>query len=138
MSDALRQLHAAANVLADSGLRTVKTNDLCIAVYGAIDEITRLREAKDGAYEERNRVVALLASVFPSGVKKTAIPGWHAEWHGCVYVDLPTGQASWHYHDSQAHLFTHLPPYQGDWDGHTTEIKYKRVARAALAEKEEK
>jgi hypothetical protein len=101
-------------------------------------EITRLREAKDGAYEERNRVVALLASVFPSGVKKTAIPGWHAEWHGCVYVDLPTGQASWHYHDSQAHLFTHLPPYQGDWDGHTTEIKYKRVARAALAEKEEK
>jgi hypothetical protein len=45
MSDALRQLHAAANVLADSGLRTVKTNDLCIAVYGAIDEITRLREA---------------------------------------------------------------------------------------------
>jgi len=47
MSDALRQLHAAANVLADSGLRTVKTNDLCIAVYGAIDEITRLREALD-------------------------------------------------------------------------------------------
>ena len=45
MSDALRQLHAAANVLADSGLRTVKTNDLCIAVYGAIDEIARLREA---------------------------------------------------------------------------------------------
>ena len=45
MSHALRQLHAAANVLADSGLRTVKTNDLCIAVYGAIDEITRLREA---------------------------------------------------------------------------------------------
>ena len=101
-------------------------------------ELGRLREAKDGAYEERNRVVALLASVFPSGVKKTAIPGWHAEWHGCVYVDLPTGQASWHYHDSQAHLFTHLPPYQGDWDGHTTEIKYKRVARAALEEKEEK
>ena len=45
MSDALRQLHAAANVLAESGLRTAKTNDLCIAVYGAIDEITRLREA---------------------------------------------------------------------------------------------
>lgn len=45
MSDALRQLHDAANVLAESGLRTVKTNDLCIAVYGAIDEITRLREA---------------------------------------------------------------------------------------------
>ena len=100
------------------------------------DENERLREAKDGAYEERNRVVALLASVFPSGVRKTAIPGWEPEWHDCVYIDLPTGQASWHYHDSQAHLFAHLPPYRGEWDGHTTDIKYERVARAALAEKE--
>lgn len=111
----------------------------------AIDEIerlnaenARLRERKDGAYEERNRVVALLTSVFPSGVKKTAISGWDAEWHGCVYIDLPTGQASWHYHDSQAHLFSHLPPYQGEWDGHTTDVKYERVARAALAGEEKK
>ena len=51
MSDALRQLHDAANVLADSGLRTVKTNELCIAVYGAIDEITRLREALSSLVE---------------------------------------------------------------------------------------
>ena len=51
MSDALRQLHAAANVLAGSGLRTVKTNDLCIAVYGAIDEITRLREALQDIFD---------------------------------------------------------------------------------------
>jgi len=101
-------------------------------------ENERLREAKDGAYEERNRVVALLASVFPSGVRKTAIPGWEPEWHDCVYIDLPTGQASWHYHDSQAYLFAHLPPYRGEWDGHTTDVKYERVARAALAEQEDK
>lgn len=42
MSNALRQLHDAANTLADSGLRTIKTNDLCVAVYGAIDELERL------------------------------------------------------------------------------------------------
>lgn len=43
MSDAIRQLHDVANALADSGLRTVKTNDLCVAVYAAIDELERLR-----------------------------------------------------------------------------------------------
>ena len=101
-------------------------------------EIERLREALNGAYIERNRVVALLASVFPSGLKRTSIPDWDEEWNGCVYIDLPTGQASWHFHDCEAHLFSHLPPYEKDWDGHTTEEKYDRVSRSALQQKESK
>jgi hypothetical protein len=84
-------------------------------------------DSKDGAYLERNKLVALLASRFPSGIKKTAIEGWSEDWHGCVYIDLPNGQASWHYHDSQEHLFKHLPQYEGVWDGHTTEEKYERI-----------
>ena len=91
-------------------------------------EIVAMRQRKDGAYLERNRVVAALASCFPSGIARTAIEGWDEEWHGCVYIDLPVGQVSWHYHDSHAHLFAHLPPYTKPWDGHTTEEKYKRVA----------
>lgn len=94
----------------------------------AINEIWRLRADKDGAYLERNRLVALLASMFPSGIAYTDIPGWLPDWHGCVYIDLPTGQASWHYHDSHAHLFEHLPPYTNKWDGHTTDEKYQRIA----------
>ena len=90
-------------------------------------EIVAMRQRKDGAYLERNRVVAALASCFPSGIARTAIEGWDEEWHGCVYIDLPTGQVSWHYHDSHAHLFAHLPPYTKPWDGHTTEEKYERV-----------
>lgn len=88
-----------------------------------------MRARKDAAYEERNRVVAALASVFPAGIARTAIEGWSEDWHGCVYIDLPTGQASWHYHDSHAHLFAHLPPYAGIWDGHTTAEKYERLAK---------
>ncbi|MEN3308914.1 MAG: hypothetical protein V7603_5116 [Micromonosporaceae bacterium] len=34
-----------------------------------------------------------------------------------VYLDLPTGQVSWH-----------LPAYSRTWDGHTTVEKYQRVA----------
>ena len=81
----------------------------------------------DEAYTERNRVVALLATCFPAGIARTAIEGWDPAWHGCVYIDLPTGQASWHYHDRDAHLFAKLPPYAGKWDGHTTEEKYARI-----------
>lgn len=92
-------------------------------------ELAEMIARKDAAYLERNRVVAALANIFPSGVKRTAIECWSDDWHSCVLIDLPTGQASWHYHDSQHHLFEHLPPYAGDWDGHTTEEKYERLAR---------
>lgn len=85
------------------------------------------RRAKDEAYLERNRLVALLASLYPSGIARTEILGWDPEWHGCVYIDLPTGQVSWHYHDSHAELFAHLPPYTKPWDGHDTAEKYARV-----------
>ena len=99
--------------------------------------VQALEGAKDNAYLERNRVVALLARLFPSGIAKTAIKGWSEDWHGCVYIDLPTGQVSWHYHDSHAYLFSGLPPYQKSWDGHSTETKYQRVQAALAATGEE-
>lgn len=83
----------------------------------------------DGAYQERNRLVAFLASVYPSGLKATAIEGWDPEWNGCVFIDTPQGQMSWHYHERDAGLFAHVGPYNGEWDGHTTEEKYARLER---------
>lgn len=100
------------------------------ALAEAVEARDHQRANKDQAYEERNRLVALLASMFPSGRARTDIPGWNPEWHGAVYIDFPWGQASWHFHDSQAHLFEHLPPYAGAWDGHTTEEKYAAIAAA--------
>lgn len=98
-------------------------------VEHAITEVVAAeRAAKDAAYEERNRVVAALARLFPAGLKRTNIPGWDEEWHGCVYIDTPAGQLSWHFHDSQAHLFSGLPSYGGEWDGHDTSEKYRRLA----------
>lgn len=82
----------------------------------------------DSVYAERNALVALLARLYPSGTRRTEIKGWDPEWHGCVYIDLPTGQVSWHYHDREAPLFADLPSYVGEWDGHTTDQKYYRIA----------
>jgi len=101
------------------------------AMREALEEMGR---RKDAAYEERNKVVAALAHLFPSGIARTAIEGWSDDWHGCVYIDLPTGQVSWHFHDSQARLFAGLPQYTKPWDGHDTPEKYRRLA--ALAQQE--
>lgn len=81
----------------------------------------------DQVYHERNQCVAALAKLFRSGTKRTKIEGWDPEWENCVYIDLPTGQVSWHYHDREHALFAALPPYTGEWDGHTTEEKYRRL-----------
>ena len=90
--------------------------------------VSEITLEKDNAYLERNKLVSALSKLFHSGKKKTNIEGWSADWHGCVYIDLPTGQVSWHYHDSQEYLFSHLSEYNSEWDGHSTEIKYERLA----------
>lgn len=101
-------------------------------------ECKAAREAKDGAYLERNQCVALIGRMallmgYPVTVTKTTIEGWSEDWHGCIYIGLPTGQVSWHFHDSQAHLFDGLPIRHESWDGHDTPLKYKRVNAAFKA-----
>lgn len=97
----------------------------------AMDQIQMLEHSVDDAYTERNKLVALLTSHYPSGRKRTAIEDWDSCWHNCVYIDFPWGQASWHYHDDHAWMFSHLPEYKGEWDGHTTTEKYDAIMRAA-------
>lgn len=92
------------------------------------------KHTKDVGYKERNILVRLLASLYPSGIKKTDIEGWDEEWHNCVYIDFPNGQASWHYHISEEGLFANLPPYTKEYDGHTTEDKYSRILALAGVE----
>jgi len=84
---------------------------------------------KHQAYRERNRLVAFLAKCYPAGLAVTKIEGWDAEWHGCVYVDTPAGQMSWHVHDSELQQFNFLGAYTKPWDRHTTEEKYDRLTR---------
>lgn len=87
-----------------------------------VDVCKCLSEASSGedqAYLERAYVVAALARLYPSGIRKTDIPGWKPNWHGCVYIDLPAGQISFHYEDSQAPLFAALPAYTRPYDGHS-------------------
>ena len=104
----------------------------CLGRFAALVRADE-RENTNNAYKERNQLVALLSTVFPSGKAKTAIDGWDEAWHGCVYIDFPWGQASWHYHTDDEWMFKHLPPYTKQWDGHTTDAKYAAIATAIRA-----
>lgn len=105
--------------LRGSNCEICKSKESRISILGA---------EKDGAYKERNRLVAFLCSLFPASVEQHVGDDWEDDWRNVVYIDLPTGQASWHIHDSHLPLFDHVPRDEGRvWDGHTTDQKYARL-----------
>lgn len=101
------------------------------------DEKNDVKAWKNRVYTERNELAAALARAVlamggTAGTREHPAEdtSWEPDWRGIVMVDLPTGQASWHVHDSERHLLEGLPVYPGEWDGHTTEEKRDRVRHA--------
>lgn len=82
-------------------------------------------------YTERNRVVALAARMAKDRGLDVAValeadaPGWMV-----VYIELPTGQVSWHFPAADSAYFDGLPFGARAYDGHTTQKKYERVDSA--------
>jgi len=93
------------------------------------------RTEVDNSCAERDKLVALVARMalelgFFAGIgKHEDKPGevWEDDWRNIIFIDLPTGQVSWHIHDSELPMFDFLPEYKKKWDGHDTEEKYRRV-----------
>lgn len=88
-------------------------------------EVKRLRELKNQAFDERNQLVALLSKLYPSALSKDFSGAYSLE--DAVYIQLPTGQVSWHLTPSQLPLFEHLHTEEMAWDGHSHEEKWQRV-----------
>jgi hypothetical protein len=89
----------------------------------------------NAVYRERAHVVALAARLalalgYTAGRRAhepDPDPSWDDDWETVVVIDLPLGQVSWHFHDSEWPLIATLPLYPGSWDGHTTDTKYERL-----------
>lgn len=96
----------------------------------ALQELDETRKAKDNAYTERNKLVCLLSKVFPSSIQDHVLKEgeqWDEDWRKVIFIELPTGQCSWHIHRLEEPMFAHLGDMGMKWDGHTTEEKYQRV-----------
>lgn len=96
-----------------------------------MDELRTARQQKDEAYRERDACVAMLARMalmlgWRAGTLKHE-GEWEEDWRTIVFVDTPTGQLSWHFHDSEKPLVKGLTEYPFLWDGHTSEEKYGRM-----------
>ena len=88
-------------------------------------------DEKDIVYRERNRCVALAASMaiklgYNAGIARHTGED-KGDKNSVVYIDLPTGQISWHIRDCEKEIFSFLNEYIGSFDGHDTKEKYKRI-----------
>jgi hypothetical protein len=102
-----------------------------------IQRIAELRILNNAAYRERNACVALIARMalalgLKAGIRRDNGETVRPEFRNLVYIDLPNGQISWHVADTDMDLFEGLPPYNGEWDGHSVETKYSRMKELKL------
>lgn len=134
-TDAAWQEFALARALLDDVEMAIRRARLSAANATAL----LYRAERNEVYRERNRCIAALSRLaldrgWPAGIarhKPEPDPNWDPDWTTVVLIDLPTGQVSWHVHDSDRALFAHLPDYAGEWDGHTTAQKYERLEQVA-------
>lgn len=89
----------------------------------------------DAVYTERAQLVAALSKLFPASLEEHDGADWDDEWRTVCFIDLPTGQVSWHIAKADLGYFAHLQKGAGRiWDGHDTPEKYKRLNALPVAE----
>jgi hypothetical protein len=112
-------------------MSTATTN--IYALQRALNEAVK---TKDTAYAERDKclvLMALLAQRIGLKVGMGIDPKADGpEWASVLFVDLPAGQVSWHIHFGETHWFYFVGAYDGKWDEHTTDEKYRRVMEPGL------
>lgn len=112
----------------------------CEPEESILTKLQKLRDQLNAVYNERDRCVALVAALAQIagynawlGHHDDMDADWDPEWRHIAFIELPTGQTSWHIHDSELPLFAFLQPRNDlSWDGHTTTEKYDRMERFCL------
>ncbi len=94
----------------------------------AMNRDERGKTVSNSVYTERAHLVAALSKLYPSSIEQHVGEDWEDDWRNVCFIDLPTGQVSWHIALDDLHLYSHLARDAGrTWDGHTDEEKYRRL-----------
>ena len=117
------------------GNELILRDERVVELEKSIEESGDGAKSADSIYHERNLCVAALARLaircgYKSGLGKHEHKegeSWDLDWENIVFVELPTGQVSWHIHEKELKHFRFLGEHVRGWDGHTTEEKYKRI-----------
>lgn len=87
-----------------------------------------MSDAINAVYAERTRCVLALARAAQAlgclvGFgHDPAEPEWPV-----IYIELPTGQVSWHMRAEERAAAADIGAFEGHWDGHATDEKYARL-----------
>ncbi len=85
-------------------------------------ENLRLLSEKESVYVERDSCIALMVQIaIKQGFNAGLVDG------NIVVLDLPSGQVSWDFAESEAHLFEMLPAYTKPLEEISIGEKYRRV-----------
>ena len=82
--------------------------------------------APDEAYLDRNLAVQIFAVMARHIGYNVGVKNRNDEWP-ILYVDLPTGQVSWHIPKEE--IAAYFPDYSDEWDGHNVNEKRNRLMR---------
>ena len=82
----------------------------------------------DEVYGERDALVAALSKLFPAHLCIHEGEDQDDEWRNIVCIHLPAGQVTWHVRKTELPWFSHLKHEKGHYDGHSTPVKYARLA----------
>lgn len=114
-----------------------KADDAIAGVRLLVASVHDIERNKNNAYAERNKCLVLIALMAQRlginvGIGRHIGEEWEDDWRNILFIDLPSGQVSWHIHDSETYMFYFVGPYSGVWDGHDAEEKYRRVVEPSL------
>jgi hypothetical protein len=101
-------------------------------------ENERLRKMNKSSNIERDACIGLLSKMallvgLPVGIGKfevseeTSSGEKQSQLQNRIVIDLPSGQVSWDFLDSESHLFEGLPPYGGVLENQTIQENYSKV-----------
>ena len=92
----------------------------------------RLAEENANLKKKNAIMVAVLAKIYPSLISwhKQSETGVDHRSGEVVYIQLPTGQISWHIRDGDEYLFDGIQRVAvSPWDGHGEEEKWSRIIK---------
>jgi hypothetical protein len=124
----IQEIHRMRQYLLDYNSSITKQIDSIEANMLLLEaENSRLLMAKSIVYVERDSCIAFLAQLALAKQFRVGTAADHT-----IVVDLPSGQVSWQFHESEAHLFADFPAYEEAVEELTIQETYRRVMNPGI------